>query len=197
MSLDPAILASDQYLGLDSGQAAEKAQRLDRTLTAAVARCESYTGRRITPNVAASETVEVWTSTALVRIPDCMRLTAIAVVAPSGVPAIAVDQVELVPFGGAPGGAWLRLPGRPLGRQRLALTGQFGMDPMPADLEDSIYTYAATRWREAEAQFGERVGYTEGGDLVLPRRLPTVVRGVWDEFRIPEPTVGVIPIRPA
>lgn len=199
MPLDPTILASDQYLGLDRDAEGNLddvvTERLTRTLAAAVARCESYTGRRVEPTIAAAETVRVRANGSIVRVPDVADLAAVQVLDGPYAGVVATDTVELSTWGAAKTAVMLRLPIALSGRPLVAVTGQFGMDPIPADLEDAIYTYAATRWREAEAQFGDTVRYADDGTLALPRRLPTVVRGVWDEYRLPAAAMTPVTIR--
>ena len=182
MPLDPAILASQQYLGLPEDPKHET--RLERTLAAAVARFSSYTGRRVEPTTAATETVIVHGPGPVYRVPDLAELSAIEVV--GSLTPLDPALAELVTWGASPTAVMIRLHGAPADISALRLTGQFGMDPIPADLEDALYQYAATRWREADASFGETVTYNDDQTLTLPRRLPTVVRGVWDEYRLPD-----------
>jgi hypothetical protein len=213
MPLDPAILASEQYLGLPDDPARND-ERLERTLAQAVSRCESYTGRTVqpidpeSPFLLALASAPVLTPgtvarvvrarTNLVRVPDLRRLLSVEVLDGASAGQIDAATVEPVTWGNALTAVWLRLPlALAPGGARVRVTGLFGMDPLPADLEDSLYTYAATRWHEAAAQFGETTRYEDGATLAFPRRLPTIVRGVWDEYKVPEPAINVIPLRGA
>lgn len=192
-TLSPTILASDSYLSL--AEPDEHTDRLVRTLGSAVSRCESYTGRRITSTTAASEVVVVRGTGDVFRVPDLADLSSIAVLDGPTAGPIDVDRVELITWRSAPTAVWVRLPVRVVGRARVQLSGQFGMDPIVKDLEDSLYTYASFRWRERDAMFSGRVALEEGGEVTQQRRLPTIVRGVWDEYEVPERSYGAIPIR--
>jgi hypothetical protein len=211
MPLDTKILAGDDYLSLADHD--EHAERLQRTLKRAVSRCESYTGRTVQPMaatapfllpLAGAPVVEPATmvhtaraSTNLLRVPDCRGLLYLDVLDGHAAGRIARDAVEPITWGNSLTAVWLRLPFAPVGRPRVAVNGLFGMDPPPADLEDSIYAYAATRWREADANFGTTGEYDDGSTFTVERRIPTIVRGVWDEYKVPEPAMSVVSLRGA
>jgi hypothetical protein len=207
MPLDPLILAGDGYLDLDHPD--EHADRLARACAGALSRCAGYTKRTLEPLTTPAPGLPLWGGTThdpdatvvqkragrrMIRIPDCRDLYYVDVLDGPYTGTIAAEDLELVTWGNAPTGVWLRLPFLPTGRPRVAITGKFGMATLPDDLADSLYAYAATRWYEATNNFTEtQVIQTDAGEVIEgPRRLPTIVRGVWEAYRPPRARIGSI-----
>lgn len=178
MAFDLNTLRS--YLALKPTEG--NAVQLQAALDSAVVACEQFTLRHLT---ASADPVVVWSDDRIVGVPDLRVLTSIDV---DGA-AVDVDQVELLWSNPHP---YLRLPECPAGRVRVEVAGEFGYSPVPADLADSVYVYAARSYRERDAMYADVVDPGDGSAVTFFRQMPPKVRMVWESYKVPDwPIVSV------
>ncbi len=144
------------------------------------------TNRQLTPLATTTYTGRV--RNGRIRVPDARTITAVTVdgsavtgyepsVDHGYITHIVIDPNAL---GAA---AWVdNWPHR--ARPIAVVTGTFGMDPIPDDLADAIYTHAARNWKEKEAMYADQVMLDEGGAVVnYFRSMPPRVKAVYMNYR--------------
>lgn len=165
-------------------------EMLDRALKSAIGSCRRFTrGRQLVP-LPPDHVVRCRASGDEIRVPDVRELSRVTV---GGEP-VDLEHVELIRWPDADAPApWIRLPA-PAAGAIVTAEGLFGFDPLPEDLEDSIYVFASRRYRERDAQYADAVDIGDGQSAAYFRSMPANVRQAWEYFRIPEPAFVSVPI---
>lgn len=147
------------------------------------------TNRQLTPLVATTYTGRV--RNGRIRVPDARTVTAVTV---GGVAVTVyeltsdhgyITHVVIDPDASLPTGWASEWPIGNRSRLVASVTGTFGMDPIPDDLADAIYTHAARNWKEKEAMYADQVALDEGGAVVnYFRSMPPRVKAVYEDYRM-------------
>lgn len=155
---------------------------LDLSLRSAEEACARFTGRHLSP--LPGHVVSRRGEGRVFKVPDARS----AVASVAGEP---VD-VELIAWPAEDSPApWVRLPVDPAGAL-VQVTGDMGFETLPADLEDSIYVFAARRYRERDAGYSDSVDLGDGTAAAYFRSMPANVRQTWEIYQLPAmPVVSV------
>jgi hypothetical protein len=189
------ILAVDylDFLENQLGQARER--QLTRYLLAAQATAERFCRRRFGPdpeltdsgadtNDPVTKTVRVGVYDDAVKIPD-LRISPSPVVTLDGFALDVNDDYWLEPFSDDTPATFLRLAAAPASTGgTVAITGRFGWNPLPPDLDDAVYTLAARKYRERQSNHADSVQLPEGLTLAYFRQLPASVQGTLSMLKI-------------
>jgi hypothetical protein len=189
------ILAVD-YLDFPEEQLGKARERqLTRYLLSAQATAERYCRRTFgadpvlteagaDTNPPVEKTVRIGVFDDSVKIPD-LRITPTPVVTLDGLSIDLDDDYELEPYSSEEPSTFLRLAERPSAQGGvLSITGRFGWNPLPADLDDAIYTLAARRYRERQSNHADSVQLPEGLTLAYFRQLPASVQGTLNMLKV-------------
>lgn len=166
-------------------------EMLERSYRSALGACKRFTrGRQLVP-LAADHVVRRSVRGSVMRVPDAREISAVTIGGVSIDPA----TVELVPWPDEDSPApWIRLPVTPAGAV-VTVAGRFGFLHLPADLEDSIYVFAARRYRERDAQYADAVDIGDGQSAAYFRSMPANVRQTWEHYRLPKRSVVSVQVR--
>lgn len=173
---------------------------LQRTIDAAVALCERYTGRKFSPDPPLdSDGEDTGTPVARhfpargrtrIRIPDLRSATSVTL---DGVSLTRDIGFYLDTFDGYTARRIVMLSGfttvGSFSSGDLKITGRWGMLQCPEEIKDSIIEHAARRWRQRDARWSDQVVAGEGSFTYF-RGIGQTVKEVWDLYR--EPNLAVI-----
>jgi hypothetical protein len=182
------ILAVD-YLDFPEEQLGRARERqLVRYLLSAQATADRFCRRTFGPDPALTDSgadtnppvtkiVRVGVYDDSVKIPD-LRIVPDPVVTLDGLSLALDSDFDLEPYSSERPATFVRLAERPSAQGgALSITGRFGWNPLPADLDDAIYTLAARRYRERQSNHADSVQLPEGLTLAYFRQLPASVQG--------------------
>ena len=147
------------------------------------------TRRNLTPALDPDDPVDVTIRTRgrrFLRLPDAREVTAVVL---DDVALIAEEDYDL--HQANRGETFVKL--EVLRHSRTAvITGRFGLDPVPEDLRDAIYTLAARNYHEKDAMYGDVVAPSEeGGAVSFFRQVPPRVRAILTSWQVPADRMGL------
>lgn len=90
----------------------------------------------------------------------------------------AATDLTLTPLGPVTQG-WLPTLG-----QTLAITGRFGIWPVPPDIKDAVLLMVSRAYRERDAAYGDVIQMQDGGVVNYFRQMPLRARAILDSYRI-------------
>jgi hypothetical protein len=165
---------------------------LQRLLNSAEGEIERYCRRQFHPEPAdpngadVTKQVLVRAGSRDVRIPDCREASLVMY---AGVEVLPITGASLFPAGyvldtSREPATVLELMAPFYWPAYLQITGKFGWDPIPDELEDVTYALAARFYRERDAGYSDAV-QTAQGFLSYFRQLPPRLQMVLDSLRVP------------